>query len=185
RARVWVEQGYPAFAAFDLKDLVARSPETSAREAIVAALDELLEIAGIDTPRALTGRQRADALGVRGTVLAALEMWDRARSELEQAVASGATDWMILNALAWLYADHFKVNLEQASQLAQTASEALATGLLVTDEDRATVLNTLGVSYIGRGMLGEAQTALEQAATLWPSNAEIVAHLDLAKGRGV
>lgn len=185
RARVWVEQEALEFAIFDLRGLVTHSPEASDRDAIDAALVELLEISGGVPPRELTGRMRADALGARGVVLAALGRWDRAIADLEEAVATGADNWMILNALGWLYADHLKINFEHAAELAERALAAFATALIPSDDDRAVILLTQGVAYMGRGLHKEAATALEQASLLAPSNPDIVARLELAKGRGV
>lgn len=181
RARVWVEQGYPEFAITDLVDLVGRCPDAESRDALADALDELIELRAADAPGTLTEGQRADALGVRGTVLSALGAWDRARSDLEQAVAGGASGWQILNALAWLYADHFEVNLERASELARAAQESLAGSVLANDQDRGAVLHTLGWSYHKLGLRDEARSALEQAAALCPDDAEIAGHLDLAR----
>jgi Flp pilus assembly protein TadD len=115
-------------------------------------------------------------------VLAALGRWDRARLDLEEAVASGANDWMILNALAWLYADHYKTEFARAAELAQLAIDAQGSDFLVNDESRATALLTLGVAYLGLGQLDDARAALGRAAELSPSNAEILARLDLARG---
>ncbi len=185
RARVWVEQGLPEAAIFDLQDLVTRSSEASARDAIDVALRELLELSGDVPPRELMGRVRADALGARGAVLAALGHWDRARADLEDAVASGTENWMILNALGWLYADHFKVNFEQAAELAESALAGATDALLGGDKARASVLLTQGVAYMGRGRLEEAALALEEANRLSPDTQEILTRLELVKGRGV
>jgi tetratricopeptide (TPR) repeat protein len=183
RARVWVEQDHPDFAIVDLTSLVGRTAGGDARDGIVSALDELVEVPGLT--RALTDMQRANALGARGAVLVSLEAWERARSDLEQAVALGANNWMILHALARTYVEHFKTDFERASELAQTALDDIANGLLSTDDDRARVLHTLGMAHLGCGRHDDAAKALRQAASVLPTDEQIAADLQSAEGRGV
>lgn len=191
RARVWTEKGNPDFAIFDLVALMERFTSAQERAAFSDAVDELVQLSGVEEPAELSTRQRCDLLGVRGVLLLHLGAVERARSDLEQAIGGGCTDWQMQNCLAWLYADVFEVNLERATELAQGALDSIADsdlgalgGALVKDEDRANVWDTLGWAYYKRGMHDEARHALEQAASLWPDGTLISEHRQAVDNTG-
>ena len=182
RARVWVEKGHPEFAIIDLVDLAGRAADPASRDALAAAVDELIELQGQDNSRALTEQQQADALGVRGVVLAALGVRDRALSDLERAVAGGAGDWSMLHTLAGLYVDDVEGKLSDGLRLAREAQEAIGRAMLPSAADKAAVLVTVGRASFKSGLRDEARQALEEAAALVPGDAGIAAILEQVKG---
>lgn len=185
RARVWVERGYPELAVGDLVDLAGRLTESAPREALAVAVDELTETQGEENPRPLTEIQRANGLGVRGVVLAALGVRDRALSDLERAVAGGAGDWKMLDTLAGFYIDDVEGKLDEGLRLAREALQALEGAMLPSDAEKAAVRFTVGRASFKKGLRDEARQALEEAAALAPGDAGIATLLEQVKGTSV
>jgi lipoprotein NlpI len=182
RARVWVEQGYPEFAIIDLLDLVGRLTDATSHEALAAALDELIELQGPYNSRALSDEQRANAIGTRGVVLEALGERDRARSDLEQAVAGGASTWKLLETLARVYLDDGK--RDEALRLAGEALDAFGRATIPSDDYKVSVILTLGRARLANGLRDEARVILEQAAAIEPQNSEVASLLEQVQGEG-
>jgi tetratricopeptide (TPR) repeat protein/HEAT repeat protein len=177
RARVWIEKGAPEFAITDLVDLAGRLTEAGPRDALAVALDELAENNADEHLQPLTLIQRANNIGIRGVVLAALGARDRALSDLEQAVAAGASEWKMLDTLAGFYID-VEGKLDEGLRLAGEALQAVDRAMLPSDAEKAAVRFTFGRANFKKGFRDQARKALEEAAVLAPDDAAIAALLN-------
>ncbi len=167
RARVWIEKGMPEAAIVDLGDLPHRCSNDHDREALAAALNDLVELGSADPSHRLYAR------GTRGVVFAMLDRFEKSREDLEAALAGGATTWQILCSLSQVYINHDESNLERATELAREALDLLGDSMYAAAEDRWVVLRTLADSLEKRGMREEALTVMQQADSLVPDSPQI------------
>ena len=111
------------------------------------------------------------ALLVTGMIYSQMKEFNKARDAYEKVIAASPTHVLVLNNLAYIYAEKLN-DLKRASELAQKARSLAPTN--------PAVLDTLGWITYKQGGYQQATELLSQSAAKSPDNLEIQFHLGMA-----
>jgi tetratricopeptide (TPR) repeat protein len=145
------------------------------------ALDKLdrPDEARVAHERALSDKANPQAYLDRSSEYAALAAYEHAIRDCWSAQELDPTLPDAYNALAWIYVEYMKENLDEATSLAKQSLERAEKP--EHQAKRAMVLDTLGWTYYKRGLLNEARPRLEEASKLNPESLEAYLHLEACR----
>lgn len=132
-------------------ELIAGCSNEQFRAGILAVADRVVAMAS----------PKQYALCVRASFLEALQDFDRAQADLEQAIRLGGEDPRALNQLAWLLSTCPEPKFRNPSRAVELAQRAVD-----LTPNQGALWNTLGVCHFRAGDCDAAVTALEKSVEL-------------------